>query len=134
MKMNTIRKVRRDEVLTLLVFNDIVALAAQVPEKSIFKSRKGDATRLRILSIYEGGLGSVEELHELEGCGSNSRSFSMAVRSPENIVITAAYSMAPLTSLSRRAQRTAALAGPGLESFHQLVRAIQMTRSGAKEV
>lgn len=128
-KMNWSGKTRRDEVLTLLVFNDMVAFAAPVPDKNIFKSRKSGAARLRILSVYDGGFGSVEDLRELEGVRSSSRSFGLTVRSPDGHISTSAYSMAPLMS-----RRAAALAGPGIEKFDQLVEAIQMTRSsGNKE-
>lgn len=134
MKINSFRKTRRDEVLTLMVFNDMVVLAAPVLDKNIFKSRKGDTARLRVLSIYEGGLGTVEDVREVD-CSSATPSFSLTVRSPgDGHVCTTSYSMAPQSSLSRRAQRNTALPGAGLESYDLLVEAIEATRSSGKEV
>ncbi|BEJ04792.1 hypothetical protein CcaverHIS641_0206090 [Cutaneotrichosporon cavernicola] len=133
-KLSSFRKPRRDEILTMLVFNDMIALAAPVPDKNLFKSRKAEAAHLRILSVYDGGLGTVEELRELEASGGNPRSIALTIRSPGGNLCTSVYSVSPQTSLSRRAQRSAALPGRGLETLHQLVVAIQTTRSsGLKE-
>lgn len=130
-KLSSFRKPRRDEMLTMLVFNDMIALAAPVPDKNLFKSRRADDARLRVISMYEGGLGTVEELRELEASSGTPRSIALTVRSPSGHVCTAAYSVSPQTSLSRRAQRTAALPGRGLETLHQLVEAIQTTRASS---
>jgi hypothetical protein len=133
-QLSSFRKPRREEILAMLVFNDMIALAAPVPDKNLFKSRKADAARLRILSVYEGGLGTVDELRELEPSHGNPRSIALTVRAPGGNFSTAVYSVSPQTSLSRRAQRTAALPGRGLETLHQLVEVIQTTRAtGLKE-
>lgn len=66
--MQALRKARPD-VLTLLVFNDLVLLAAPVDRGSLFKSRKAEPVRLRVLSPQEGGIGSVDDLKEIKGWG-----------------------------------------------------------------
>ncbi|GMK54621.1 hypothetical protein CspeluHIS016_0112070 [Cutaneotrichosporon spelunceum] len=133
-KLSSFRKPRRDEILTMLVFNDMIALAAPVHDKNLFKLRKAEAGHLRILSVFEGGLGTVEELRELEASGGNPRSIALTLRSPGGNLCTSVYSVSPQTSLSRRAQRSAALPGRSLETLHQVVEVIQKTRSsGLKE-
>lgn len=131
----TARKARRDDLLTLLIFNDLVLLATPVPERhGLFRSRKVDATRLRVLPASEGGVGTVEDIHELSGWGGElsakhltsagySRAFVLATRSPDGNPAFMSYALSPVPK-----SHMSALPGSGLETIEHVVGAIAMAR------
>jgi hypothetical protein len=60
---------RKDESLTMFVFDDLVIVAASLSEKSgLFASKKkGPKSALRVLSEHEGGIGKVLEVKDWSG-------------------------------------------------------------------
>jgi len=62
----------------------------------------------------------------------HDRVLALALRAPNGHSAVASYILAPLASLPRRAQRTAALAGPGLETMEQVMGAIAAAKAGVE--
>jgi hypothetical protein len=60
---------RKDESLTMFVFDDLVIVAAALSEKSgLFASKKkGPKSALRVLREHEGGIGKVLEVKDCSG-------------------------------------------------------------------
>lgn len=119
------RKARRDDVVTLLIFNDVVLLAQPVVDRpNLFRSKKSDLPRLRLVSVAEGGLGSVNDMKMLVGNGT-AEQFCLTVRGYQGPTVTSTYALVPPTSsLSRRTQRSAAIGSDGIATVDDLVEAI----------
>ncbi|KAL1409932.1 hypothetical protein Q8F55_003931 [Vanrija albida] len=127
----SIRKIRGEEALTLLVFNDMVLLAAPVSERPGFfryKARKAEPVRFRVVPAADGGLGTVDDVREVSGWGSYSQAFALATRAPNGRSVVATYALAPLSTLSRRAQRAPPLNGQVFETIEQVVGIMKLTR------
>lgn len=114
------RRKSRPELLTLLIFNDLILLAAPIEAKpAFFKSRKDrerERVRLRVLPISEGGIGSVDDVKEVKGWGGHSRAFLVLVSAPPpapgTTTYLATYALAP-AAMVKKAQAKGSLGGPG---------------------
>ncbi|WOO79213.1 Myosin-M heavy chain [Vanrija pseudolonga] len=130
----SIRKIRGEDALTLLVFNDMVLLAAPVSERPGFfryKARKAEPVRFRVVAAADGGLGTVDDVREVSGWGNYSQAFALAVQAPSGRSTVATYALAPSSTLPRRAQRSPSLSAQLLETIEQVVGYIKATRSPA---
>lgn len=126
----SIRKARRDDVYTMLIFNDVIVLAQPVVDRgNLFRSKKCDLARLRLVPVAEGGLGSVDDMKMVVGNGT-AEQFALTVRGHQGSVSTSTYALVPPnSSLSRRTQRSAAIGGDGIATVDDLVETIgSMTR------
>lgn len=132
-KLTSLRKGRRDDPLTLLVFNDLVLVATPVSERPNLFKRKGLA-RLAVVAASDGGLGTVDDVQELSGWGGTStprapltpghgRAFALATRSPDGGSAVVSYAIAPGPKA-----RSHLLPGPGLDAVDQVVGALAMAR------
>lgn len=56
---------RKDEALTMFIFDDLVLVATTIHDKGgLFTKKKGDKANLRVLSEAEGGIGKVLEVRD----------------------------------------------------------------------
>ncbi|EJT50650.1 hypothetical protein A1Q1_08202 [Trichosporon asahii var. asahii CBS 2479] len=129
-KSPSIRKARRDDVYTMLIFNDVILIAQPMADRgNLFRTKKSDLARLRLVPVAEGGLGSVDDMKMLVGNGT-AEQFALTVRGHHGPVNTTTYALVPPTSsLSRRTQRSAAIGSDGIATVDDLVETIgSMTR------
>lgn len=129
-KTPSIRKARRDDVYTMLIFNDVILLAQPIADRgNLFRTKKSDLARLRLVPVAEGGLGSVDDMKMLVGNGT-AEQFALTVRGHHGAINTSTYALVPPTSsLSRRTQRSAAIGSDGIATVDDLVETIgSMTR------
>lgn len=126
----SIRKPRRDDVYTMLIFNDVILLAQPIVDRgNLFRAKKSELARLRLVPVDEGGLGIVNDMKMLVGNGT-AEQFALSVRGYEGPVVTSTYALVPPnSSLSRRTQRSAAIGSDGIATVDDLVETIgSMTR------
>ncbi|WVF70008.1 hypothetical protein IAT40_004794 [Kwoniella sp. CBS 6097] len=100
---------RKEEVLTMLIFDDLVILGSVVQEKGglfgVSAGKKKGQSMMRVLPESEGGIGKVAEIKDWSGWNGHSNLFTMTIvpisHSPRNPMasVTTAFSL-PNPSLS----------------------------------
>ncbi|ORY20707.1 hypothetical protein BCR39DRAFT_554891 [Naematelia encephala] len=130
-------KQRKEDVLTMYIFDDLVLVAAPISERGgLFKKKGG--REMRVLSEAEGGIGKVAEVRDWSGWGGHATLFSLtlypqgSVRNP--IGVTNCYTI-PVPSSPKSTAKTGQLKRPVLSSLQSFIATLgQVTDSGPNGV
>nr|XP_018265696.1 uncharacterized protein I303_02068 [Kwoniella dejecticola CBS 10117]OBR87854.1 hypothetical protein I303_02068 [Kwoniella dejecticola CBS 10117] len=94
------RSRKKEEVLTMLIFDDLVILGQAIHEKgglfNVGTKKKGNGS-LRVLSEHEGGIGKVGEVRDWSGWGGYANLFSL-ITIPSISTTSTGYPLPPVTT------------------------------------
>ncbi|OCF76721.1 hypothetical protein I204_02422 [Kwoniella mangroviensis CBS 8886] len=123
---------KKEEVLTLLVFDDLVILGQTVQEKSglfgVGPNKKKGSSTLRVLGEMEGGIGKVGEVRDWSGWNGYSNLFSLTLIP---ISHSARYPLNPITTAFTLPSNYSSGMGMGVLSTSPSLRSLKSSTSSS---